>query len=601
MQLQYTYDEATAELVLAHRAAVPDIHFHGGFMLPRVAGGEAATVVPQPIRRDDDVLELAISPTDDIAGGTIRLEKRDGHFVVSTVYRAARDHRLATWILARPGSKLRWNYLANFRNRHHYYLPYKQVSMDGENDGYFGAPGAADAQWEFTASGYRGTRPSAENTYSHDWQFAPHPTSFIFQAPRCNLLAACLDLPQGFGMYLDIEHYTVARWAIDLGGDQHGQWVKAGEEVRSPQFVFALDPQEDVYATARLYHDLLVQWGYIPDPATLPTSLDWRRPFICTWLDQGAIAEHVVQYHEKGEALLNAQTALTTSLIDREIAQLRRTGTPFGIFCIDDGWAICRGDWEMDPVRMHGIRERIDALHELGMKVILWWAPFDIYPEAAMRRRTEWLSGGGQLNRHGMPLIDYSHPRVQEEYLKPMARRWFSDAQDCYNADGIKTDFMADKIHPDMPIYDASWRGEERFIFNTLKLFIEEGRRYKPDFVHQACVAHPYFEELTSVNRCYDNASDDYRIMFERARMQEAFQPGNYVHTTETGDVTRLDLVYELEEALRTGRSIEFTGVLTFGVKEVTEAEWVMIDRHVREFNARWCTDSVVSKSGDHQ
>jgi hypothetical protein len=94
---------------------------------------------------------------------------------------------------------------------------------------------------------------------------------FVFQAPRCNLLTACLDLPRGgFGMVLEAKDYDIARWEISLGGAEHGEKIKAGQEVRSPQFVFALDASEDVYPTTRLYHDLLVQWGFIPDPKTLP-------------------------------------------------------------------------------------------------------------------------------------------------------------------------------------------------------------------------------------------------------------------------------------------------------------------------------------------
>jgi hypothetical protein len=58
---------------------------------------------------------------------------------------------------------------------------------------------------------------------------------------------------------------------------------------------------------------------------------------------------------------------------------------------------------------------------------------------------------------------------VQEEYVKPLVRLRFCDAPGCCNADGIKTDFMADKIHPNVPVYDPEWRREERFIFSTFR------------------------------------------------------------------------------------------------------------------------------------
>lgn len=574
-------------LTLTEAATACRLLSAGGFMQPRLAGrGLVPATVPATLAAASRLV-LPLAATPEIEGGEVVLERREGHWVLQTHYTARRAHTLAAWAIVPPDSRMEWYYLANFRNRHFYLEPYLLASLDGYDDGNFGAPGNLGGKGRHSAASYRGSSPIAENTASQDWHFAPHPTAFIFQAPGRNLLAACLELPEhGFGMHLEAHHHRVSRWEIDLGGATHGRRIAAGEAVASPEFVLAVDASEDVYRTATLYHDLLVRWGRIPDPAALPRYPVWQTPFTCTWCDQVTLAGEHVYYEDGGSTLRNAQEALTTKLLDREIALLRQQGTPFGILCIDDGWQPHRGDWFMDPGRLGGVRERIDELHRMGLKVILWWAPFDVHPDAALAGRTEWLCGGGVCTRHGTPVIDYSHPRVQAEYLQPLARLLFSDEPGCYNADGVKTDFMADKIHPELPVHDPAWRGEERFIFNSLAALVRAGRQYKPDFCHQGCTAHPWFEQVTAFDRCYDVNSRDHRTGLNRQRMCAAFQPGNVINTTMAGSGHSLPAL--LDHALATGCPIEMGGVLGHWGKPYSAAELALLDRHVRAFRARW-------------
>ena len=580
-------DQGKKEIVIQHRDAAPQFRFKGGCMMPGFEGGTTAEADFDSMKNGDDgSVTLALKKSDFIASGSLSITQKSGHIVVKSSYKAAKAHRLAEWAIAPKGSRTSWNYLINFRNRHHHLEPYKTVSLRGYDDGNFGAPGT-NAMKDSSSCSYRGISPISENTYSHDWHFAPHPSALIFQAPRVNLVAGCLELPKGgFGIYFDCFQYEISRWSLDLGGDAHGQEVKAGELVESPSFVFALDYSEDIYHTARLYHDILEDFGLIPGKDKLPSERFWQMPFTCTWFDQQPQGGANVLYHETGGKLRKANNALCSQLIDEEIETLKRTGSPWGILCIDDGWQIERGDWEMEPTRMAGIRKRIDELHAMGIKVMLWWAPFDVFPEAKMRERKDLLCGGGKLNRHGMPLIDYSNPHVLESYVKPLVRQLFSSEPGCCDADGVKTDFVADKIHPDMPVYDPEWRGEERFMFNTYKLFRQEALKFKPDWTVQGCTAHPYFEQLTSFSRCFDNGSTDYRIMFERAKMVGAFQPYNPVNTT--ADSSGLDTEFILDEALSSGRPLEIGGVLGWGEKRFTKEELEMLDRHVRLFVERW-------------
>src|SRR6202012_1852584 len=41
------------------------------------------------------------------------------------------------------------------------------------------------------------------DTYSADWQFAPHPTLLLFRKLKFQLCVAAFDLPRAYGMYIE--------------------------------------------------------------------------------------------------------------------------------------------------------------------------------------------------------------------------------------------------------------------------------------------------------------------------------------------------------------------------------------------------------------
>jgi hypothetical protein len=164
----------------------------------------------------------------------------------------------------------------------------------------------------------------------------------------------------------------------------------------------------------------------------------------------------------------------------------------------------------------------------MGMKVILWLAPFDIFPDAEMCAKTDWLCGGGVAGRHGMPLPDFSSPRVQREYVEPLARSLFSSEAGSLDADGLKLDFMADKVHPVFPVQDAQWRGEERFSLGWQSLMYGLLKRWKPDGQMLGGTAHPHFIGCQDVVRTYDVPVSQSQHA-DRAEMIRHFNPGNLV------------------------------------------------------------------------
>ena len=121
---------------------------------------------------------------------------------------------------------------------------------------------------------------------------------------------------------------------------------------------------------------------------------------------------------------------------------------------------------------------------------------------------------------------DFSNLRTQREYLEPLFHRLLSSDAGCYDFDGLKTDFMADKVHADMPVHDPTWRGEENYIYRLCKLFHALMPRHKPDACHLGCAGHPYLAEFMEINRTYDVAGSDVREHEQRGLMLEATVPG---------------------------------------------------------------------------
>ena len=163
---------------------------------------------------------------------------------------------------------------------------------------------------------------------------------------------------------------------------------------------------------------------------------------------------------------------------------------------------------------------------------------------------------GRQVRR----MRDYSHPKTQKEYLEPLFYRLFSSDWGCYDLGGVKTDFQADKVHPDMPLYDPQWRGEENYIYRVHELFYRLMWRFKPDACHIGCAGHPWLAEFIDVNRTYDVHGSDVREHTQRAHMLRATAPRCPVAFDLTGFAETLQEYFAA--ARRAGAAVEVGNML---------------------------------------
>lgn len=440
----------------------------------------------------------------------LRIEGRPGHdaMVLSCAFKASKGGQLNQIDFFPPGTVLDFYNIVNYRNRH-----------------------GTEATWpELLPPTSEGCKT---NTYSTDWQFAPHPTLLLFRKHELQLLFGAFDLPHAFGMYLDAADRKVRSWYLDYGQALHGQPLAAGEEFVSPGFLLFVRREPAVEGMLDTYARMLIDAGKITDPARKVRHSWWREPLYCTWIDQVMLSQVVVPIDLKEQAELAASVssdpagdALTESMVRRAVEVIEREKLPFRTILIDGGWSAALGQWEPHPNRFPHFRELVDELHRKGFKVVVWWNWAEIGKNVQVNPAE--MIGGGTLNRHGARVRDYSLP-VTQDYLRRLFHQLFSSDSGCYDLDGVKTDFLADKVHPEMPPSDPSWRGEENYFVQVTRLFYQEMKRYKPDAIHIGCAGNFWLAEYIDINRTYDCGGTNYLQHETRGRMLRHTTPGTPV------------------------------------------------------------------------
>ncbi|MFZ2654409.1 MAG: TIM-barrel domain-containing protein [Victivallales bacterium] len=413
-----------------------------------------------------------------------------------------RDGQLNRLTLFPTGTKVSAYDLVNFRNRH--FTPHTWPELN------LGQAFETD-------------------TYSGDWMFAPHPSLFIFRKLEVNLFAGLFEVPYGtFGMHLSVERNVVRHWFLDYGTAPNGLALKAGETFRSPKLRLFAHSGKTVYDMLDAFSGMLIHAGQTPDPAKKRRPAWWTEPLYCTWGDQVAKSRSVPAVELQEQSLkpdFIPGSMLNEAFIREAAALILREKLPIRTILIDEGWSVARGQWETHPKRFPNLRGLVDDLHRQGFKVVVWLAWTEIFDDACVP--SEFLVGGGQwLNRHGRRFTDYSSPHTQKEYLAPLMRQLFSAEPGCYDLDGLKTDFQADKIHPEMPLADPAWRGEENFLCRMTKLLSQEMKLHKPDAMHLGCAGHFWLAPWIDVNRTYDVFSNNYLEHEQRCIMLRHTAPG---------------------------------------------------------------------------
>jgi hypothetical protein len=376
----------------------------------------------------------------------------------------------------------------------------------------------------------------------------------VFRRPGICLAIGIVEPNRGFGLRLEVERFQVRRFSLDFGGPNFGPIVAAQQAWQSPRVrLMAVRTDDPNEAFGQFFASM-----DLPVRRFSPLAAWVSEPLYCTWLDQVFEAEANMpvalndQPSDPGWDLCTS--VMTEGLVRRAVETIRIERLPIKTILLDVGWSKAIGQWEVDLRKFPNMRGLVDDLHAQGFRVVVWWHWGELEDIAEVDSR--FLMGHGWRNRHGRRAFDYSARATQEEYLPAMFRSLFSEAPGCFNFDGVKTDFLADKIHPESPIENENWRGEENYFLRVSELFYNEMRRHKVDAAHIGASAHPWLGPFIDANRTYDVHSSDPYEHFARAEMLGCACPDVPVVFDFHTCLDNLDLYFRLAKELGSGVQI---------------------------------------------
>ncbi|WP_141502126.1 glycoside hydrolase family 31 protein [Paenibacillus luteus] len=172
---------------------------------------------------------------------------------------------------------------------------------------------------------------------------------------------------------------------------------------------------------------------YFPPSGVTPDKLAFEAPQYCTWVE--------MFYEPTQEKLLNYARAII------------QQGMPPGVLIIDDNWMQDYGTWDFDKHRFPDPAGMIDALHELGFKIMLWVCPY-VSPDSITFRQLRDL---GFLMKHadGNPVLRrwWNGYSAIIDYTSLDGAAWFRQQLDRliedYGVDGFKLD-AGEPLLPDL-------------------------------------------------------------------------------------------------------------------------------------------------------
>ncbi len=130
---------------------------------------------------------------------------------------------------------------------------------------------------------------------------------------------------------------------------------------------------------------------------------------------------------------------------------------------VDDGWQTedgsrgyaCCGDWEPCTDKVPDMKAFVDAVHECGMKFLIWFSvPFvGVNSKAYKRFEGKYLNVSVKEGKPAVGTLDPRFPDVRE-YLVSIYER----AVKVWGVDGLKLDFIDSfKIYDDTPEWSNAW------------------------------------------------------------------------------------------------------------------------------------------------
>lgn len=334
--------------------------------------------------------------------------------------------------------------------------------------------------------------------------------------------------------------------------------VKVDGEWESPRLVIQFGRDRDDCLAK--YCRLLERSGAIAPAPRGRGPVWWRRPILCGWHEQVALAG-LADKRERGRASILTMVPYispqcTQALHEEWLEVARRRKLPIGTLIIDDRWQKEYAGFDPDPERFPDMRGFIDRCHERGIRVLLWtpaWTTNGVPPEECVLR-------------DGKPIaMDVTHPRCRKRFEEAI-RKALSDAPGCLNADGFKIDgSLSCPIGPDIRTHGGVYGFElQRLYFDIV---YRAAKAAKADALVSVFVANPYLREVCDMVRVgdlYTSFGSTVDTCRARAAIYRATMKGKLIDTDGT---VRFSLAEDLAGEFE--RQLEFGVPCLYQVREV--------------------------------
>ena len=302
---------------------------------------------------------------------------------------------------------------------------------------------------------------------------------------------------------------------------------------QSPRLIMTF--ARDSYDVLRQYLSYCYRHGYLQRPPRRKQAAWWSEPIYCTWHDQTAMA-----------TTPKAFEFCTQKLTDKWVRLLEKNDCKPGIVILDATWAVNLNSGEPDKRKWPAMRTWIEQCHKRGIRVFVWicsWSTEGLPPEEC-------------ITRDGKPVAcDITNPKYVRRFQE-MIRRWFSDAPDCLNADGIKVDGqLGVPTGTGLRNHGGVWGLELQRLY--LKTLYEAAKNFKPDVCISTFTLNPLLAEYTDMVRIadmYTTRLTAHETMLHRAALYRIAQPQAVIDTDgQLAFYTLDDYSNELAEQAKIG------------------------------------------------
>jgi hypothetical protein len=320
------------------------------------------------------------------------------------------------------------------------------------------------------------------------WFFTPAPLSLWLTTAEPEDPSSVDEGWVGFSLAAPVEQLTFVQLAYVPGDrafsvrlEYEGHTAVEGE-FATPSLLItpgAADPYEGL----RRHRRDLVALGAAPPVESRETPEWWSEPIFCGWGAQCRLASR--------NGTQSAALA-TQPNYDDFLAQLEAHDLVPGTVVVDDKWQAAYGTNEPDPRKWPDLRAWIDARHERGQHVLLWWKAWDpegVPPELCVR------------NAAGEPVaLDPTNPQTRE-FLRGMFGRLLG--REGFDADGLKVDFTARTPSGFALSADGAGWGIA-LLHELLAIVYAAAKDAKPDALVITHTPHPAFVDVTDMIRLND-------------------------------------------------------------------------------------------------